>query len=68
MVADINPFKYVLTWNIIGENYSKWIVILHEFGLDFASVKSKKSRVLVESMSDFLRQDGDIFHDDSFMD
>jgi hypothetical protein len=68
MVVDINPFQYVLTRRIIGGKYNKWIVILQEFDLDFASAKSKKSLVFAELMSDFPRLDEDIFHDDSFMD
>jgi hypothetical protein len=66
--VDINPFQYVLTRRIIGGKYNKWIVILQEFDLDFASAKSKKSLVFVELISDFPRLDEDIFHDDSFMD
>jgi hypothetical protein len=42
---DVNPFQYVLTRCIIGGKYNKWIVILQEFDLDFASAKSKKSLV-----------------------
>jgi hypothetical protein len=68
MVVDINPFQYVLTRCIIGGKYNKWIVILQEFDLDFSSVKSKKSLVFAELMSDFPRMDEDIFHDDSFID
>jgi hypothetical protein len=68
VVADINPFQYVLTRRIIGGEYNKWIVILLEFDLDFASAKSKKSLVFAELISDFPRLDEDIFHDDSFTD
>jgi hypothetical protein len=67
VVADINPFQYVLTRRIIGGKYNKWIVILQEFDLDFASAKSKKLLVFFELISDFPRLDEDIFHDDSFM-
>jgi hypothetical protein len=41
---------------------------MQEFDLYFSSAKCKKSLVFVEVMLDFPRLDGDIFHDDSFMD
>jgi hypothetical protein len=68
VVADINPFQYVLTRCIIGGRYNKWIFILQEFDLDFASTKSKKSLVFVELISDFPRLDEDVIHVDSFVD
>jgi len=51
VVADVNPFQYILTRRIIGGKYNKWIVILQEFDLYFASSKSKKSLVFVELIS-----------------
>jgi hypothetical protein len=47
MVVDINPFQYVLTRHIIEGKYNKWISILQEFDLDFASTKSKKLLVFM---------------------
>jgi hypothetical protein len=44
-------FQYVLTPQVIGGNYYKWIVVLQEFYLDFPSAKSKKSLVFSELMS-----------------
>ena len=35
VVADVNPFQYVLSRRIIGGKLNKWIVILQEFDLDF---------------------------------
>jgi hypothetical protein len=51
MVVNVNPFQYVLTMCIIGGKYTKWIVILQEFDLDFSSVKSKKSLDFVDLIS-----------------
>jgi hypothetical protein len=68
VVADVNPFQYVLTRRTIEGKYNKWIVILQEFDLDFASTKSKKSLVFVELISDFPRLDEDVIHVDSFAD
>ena len=53
VVAHINPFQFVLTRRMIGEKYNKWIVILQEFDLEFVSVKSKKSLIFAELISDF---------------
>ena len=68
MVADVNPFQYVLTRRIIEGKYNKWIVILQEFDLDFSSAKSKKLLVFAELMSNFPRLDEDVIHVDSFVD
>jgi hypothetical protein len=59
-------FNTSLLGSIIGGKYNKWIVILQEFDLDFASVKSKKSLVFAELISDFPRLDEDVIHVDSF--
>jgi hypothetical protein len=68
VVVDVNPFQYVLTRCIIGGKYNKWIFILQEFDLDFASAKSNKSLVFAELISDFPRLDEDVIHVDSFAD
>jgi len=44
---------YILTKQLLGGKYSKWIVILQEFNLEFEKSKSKKSLVFVELMCDF---------------
>jgi hypothetical protein len=68
VVADVNPFQYVITRHIIWRKYNKWIVNLQEFDLDFAFAKSKKSLVFAELISDFPRLDEDVIHVDSFVD
>jgi hypothetical protein len=40
--------QHILTRQLLGEKYSKWIVILQEFDLDFERAKSKKSLVFVK--------------------
>ena len=57
VISDCNPMIYVLTKQFLGGKYSKWIVILQEFDLEFEKSKSKKSLVFVELMCDFLRAD-----------
>jgi hypothetical protein len=68
VVSDVNPFQYSLTRCIIGGKYNKWIFILQEFDLDFASAKSKKSLVFVELIFDFSQLDEGVIHIDSFTD
>ena len=48
VVANVNPFQYVLSRRIVGGKFNKWIVILQEFDLDFQSAKFKKSLVFVD--------------------
>ena len=52
-MADVNPFQYVLSRQIAGGKFNKWIVILQEFDLDFQSAKSKKSLVFAELIAEF---------------
>eukprot|EP00253_Pinus_taeda_P002213 PITA_02213 len=49
--------QYILTKQLLGGKYSKWIVILQEFDLEFEKAKSKKSLVFTELMCDFPRAD-----------
>jgi len=48
MVSDCNPMMYILSRQLLGGKYSKWIIILQEFDLEFTTAKSKKSLVFVE--------------------
>ena len=43
---------YILSRQFLGGEYSKWIVILQEFDLEFVKSKSKKSLVLAELLCD----------------
>ena len=44
---------YILTKQLLGGKYSKWIFILQDFDLEFEKSKSKKSLVFAELMCDF---------------
>ena len=66
VVADVNPFQYVLSWRIVGGKFNKWIVILQEFDLDFESAKSKKSLVFAELTPKFLVEENVVIEEDSF--
>ena len=48
--------------------YNKWIVILQEFDLEFVSVKSKKSLIFVELISDFPSVEEEEVYEDTFFD
>ena len=52
VIADQNPMYYILTRQVLGGKYSRWIIILQEFDLKFAKATSKKSLVFVELMCD----------------
>jgi hypothetical protein len=65
VIAIVNPFKYVLARRVINRNISRWIVILHEFDLDFVSTKAKKSLVFVKLISKLPVELGDIMPKES---
>jgi hypothetical protein len=52
VISNYNPMKHILTCQLLGGEYSKWIVILQEFDLEFERAKSKKSLVFVELICD----------------
>jgi hypothetical protein len=45
IISDCNPMQHILTRQVLGGKYSKWIFILQEFDLEFEKAKSKKSLV-----------------------
>ena len=53
---------------MIGGKYNKWIVILQEFDLEFVSVKSKKSLIFAELISDFPSLEEEEVYEDTFVD
>ena len=59
VISNCNPMIYILTKQLLGGKYSKWIVILQEFDLEFEKSKSKKSLVFAELMCDFPRVDSE---------
>eukprot|EP00253_Pinus_taeda_P014232 PITA_14232 len=48
VISDCNLMTYILSRQLLGGKYSKWIVILQEFDLEFTTAKSKKSLVFAE--------------------
>jgi hypothetical protein len=61
-----NPMQHILTRQLFGGKYSKWIVILQEFDLAFERAKSKKSLVFVEFICDLPSTETKIVAEDSF--
>ena len=55
VIFDANPMKYILSCQILGGRYSKWVVILSEFDLIFSTPKANKSLVFVELMAGLPR-------------
>jgi hypothetical protein len=45
--------QHILIYQLLGGKYSKWIVILQEFDLEFDHAKSQKSLVFAELICDF---------------
>eukprot|EP00253_Pinus_taeda_P003103 PITA_03103 len=48
VISDCNPMTYILSRQLLGGKYSKWIVILQVFDLEFTAAKSNKSLVFAE--------------------
>jgi hypothetical protein len=48
VIANSNPMYHALTHQVLGGKYSKWIVILQEFDLEFTNAKAKKFMVFAE--------------------
>jgi hypothetical protein len=53
VISHCNPMQHILTRQLLGGKYSKWIVILQEFDLEFECAKSKKSLAFAELICDF---------------
>eukprot|EP00253_Pinus_taeda_P035913 PITA_35913 len=52
ILSDCNPMIYILSRQLLGGKYSKWIAILQEFDLEFKKSKSKKALVFVKLLCD----------------
>jgi hypothetical protein len=48
VVTDSNPMKYLLSRRQVNDKFSRWIVILQEYDLEFSTPKSKKALVFAE--------------------
>ena len=68
IVAEMNPMKHILSRRIIVGKYSKWIVILQEFDIEFINSKSKKSLTFAEPMSKLSGDKEEKVEEDSLAD
>jgi hypothetical protein len=68
VITDSNPMYHILTHQVLGGKYLKWIIILQEFDLEFAKSKAKKSLVFMELICDLPHTDEDIEPNDSLPD
>ena len=48
----MNPMRHILSRQIVRGKYSKWIVILQEFNLEFVNAKTNKSLTFAELVSE----------------
>jgi hypothetical protein len=67
-ISDCNPMQHILTRQLLGGKYSKWIFILQEFDLEFDRAKSKKSLVFAELICDLPSIETETMEKDSFPD
>ena len=68
ILADQKPKYYILNRQVLGGKYSRWIVILQEFDLEFSKATSKKSLVFAELMCDLPYASMESQPSDSFPD
>lgn len=59
---------YILSRQLLGGKYSKWIIILQEFDLEFIISKSKKSLVFSKLMCDLPSLEAESTYEDSIPD
>lgn len=64
VIAKSNHMNHVLIHHIIGGKYSKWIVILQEFNLEFVIAKSKKSLAFTELLFELPQADEEVMTTD----
>jgi hypothetical protein len=60
VIVDSKPMYHILTRQVLGGKYSKWIIILREFYLEFAKSKANKSLVFAELICDLPHTNEDI--------
>jgi hypothetical protein len=59
---------HILTLQVVGGKYSRWIIILQEFYLEFTKSKSKKTLVFSKLICDFPHVDDETKPNYSFPD
>jgi hypothetical protein len=68
VIFDCNPMQHILTRQLLGGDYYKWIVILQEFDLKFEHANSMKSFVFAELICDLPSTGAETLAEDSLPD
>lgn len=68
ILSDCNPMTYILSRQLLGGKYSKWIAILQEFDLEVIKSKSKKSLVFMELLCDLPSSSNDVTLEEAIVD
>eukprot|EP00253_Pinus_taeda_P032457 PITA_32457 len=68
ILSDCNPMTYILSRQLLGGKYSKWIAILQDFDRQFTKSKSKKSLVFTELLCDLPSSSNDLTSKASIVD
>jgi hypothetical protein len=68
VITESNPMYHILTHQLLGGKYSKWIAILQEFDLEFSKSKAKKLFVFAELIFDLPHTNDDTEPSDSLHD
>lgn len=68
IISNCNPPCYILLCQIHGRKYSKWIVILQEFVLEFVKSESNKSLIFMELICDLPSSNLELTIDDIILD
>ena len=68
ILSDCNPMTYILSRQLLGGKYSKWIAILQEFDLEFVKSKSKKALVFAELLWDLTSSSNDETSEETIVD
>jgi hypothetical protein len=68
VISHCNPMQHILTRQLLGGKYSKWIFILQEFDLEFDRATSKKSLVFAKLICDFPHSATETVAVDSLLD
>lgn len=50
----LDPLQYIFCDQIIGDRYSKWIVMLEEFNLEFTNVDGNETNTVVSQQDQIL--------------
>eukprot|EP00253_Pinus_taeda_P024751 PITA_24751 len=68
ILSDCNPMMYILSRQLLGGKYSKWIAILQEFDLEFKKSKSKKALVFAELLCNLPSSFNDATSEEAIVD